>query len=89
MANLGIYKIEANDDYKSIETETGETFTVGTTYTMQLLKPAVICRASSKPTDGGFLIDTTRPFQYTPNGSDTLYIKTEGLFTFLNIDEGE
>lgn len=84
MANLGIYKIEANDDYKSIETETGKTFTVGTTYTMQLLKPAVICEASSKPTDGGFLIDTTQPFQYTA-GSDTLYIKTEGLFTLLNI----
>lgn len=85
MANIAFVKITNNEEYQDIETLAGTTFTAGTAYLMQVQGVATICLASSKPTEGGFVLYNSPVFQYTPNGTDKLWVKTFKAAAYLNI----
>lgn len=91
MANIGIFTINTNGEYVDIATATGETFTEGTTYTMQAQNGGsvlTVCVASSQPTEGGFQIKDLEKFTYTPKSGADLYLFTGGLGNVkLNISD--
>ena len=90
MANVYYGKISANDEFIELENYAGITLSAGTSYLMQFQGCATIQLASSQPTitDGkaaGFLLQNNQIFQWTPNGTDKMWIKTWGAATYLNI----
>ena len=87
MANVYYGKINANDEYKELEAYAGITLSPGTSYLMQFQGCATIQLASSQPAveSGGFLLQNNQIFQWTPNGTDKMWIKTWGAATYLNI----
>lgn len=70
MATSYTGRIGTDGQYVDLATESGVTFTSGTTYTIQIQNLAYL-----KLGDAEFAIYTNDPFTYTA-GSDTLYIKT-------------
>lgn len=87
MANLFFGKIDAKDEYKDFEVESGVSLTTGTDYLMQFQGCAYVQLAPSQPAldSGGFVLQNNQIFQYTPNGTDKLWIKTFGAATYFNV----
>ena len=85
MANVFYGEIDAKNEYVDFEVISGTTLTQGTPYLMQFQGCAMINVVSSQPTEGGFLLQNNQIFQYTPNGTDKLWIKTWGAKTFFNV----
>ena len=91
MANLGFFEIDTNDEYIDLETLTELTFTTGTKYTMQVQNAnsyLTVCIADSTPTknQGGFLMKDLEKFDYTPDGTNNIYVRTSGTASvYLNI----
>lgn len=88
MANLGIFVINTEGEYEDLETITSLTFSEGTKYTMQAQNAGgelTICIASSKPTDGGFIMQDLEKFEYTPESGNKLYVKT-GTYGKVNLN---
>lgn len=74
--------INTNNEYVSVASETGVTFTNGNSYTMQVQNSAYL-----KIGDAEFYVSNEK-FQYKA-GSETLYIKTSLSGCVLTILEGE
>lgn len=91
MANVFYGQIDAKNDFVELESYAGITLSSGTSYLMQFEGCATIQLASSKPpilpgqSAGGFLLQNNQIFQWTPNGTDKMWIKTWGAVTYLNI----
>ena len=85
MANLFFGKVQTGGEYVDVEVLSGVTLTAGTSYLMQVQGVATICVSSTQPTDAGFCLYNSQIFQYTPNGSDKLWIRSHGAAAFLNI----
>ena len=85
MANVFYGEIDAKTEYVDFEVISGVTLSSGTSYLMQFQGCATINVASAQPTSGGFLLQNNQIFQYTPNGTDKLWIKTWGAKTFFNV----
>ena len=71
--------ISTNNEYKTIETVTGFSFTTGKTYSMQVQNIAYI-----KIEDAEFLVNNEK-FKYTAT-SDDVYIKTNGYVTLTILE---
>lgn len=84
MANLWYGTIQTDGEYETLSSISGQTFTEGTTYTIQVKGECFLCESSSKPTSGGFLISDGRPVQYTA-GTGDLYVKDVSVSCTLNI----
>lgn len=85
MANLGIFKIDTNGEYKLLSELTGITFHAGINYLIQNKGGnCIVIESASKPKEGGFTVGN-RPFIFECEGID-IYIKTNGN-TYLNISE--
>jgi hypothetical protein len=82
------YDTISGSDYVDVESELSISFTTGTNYQIQIINPAYICEADTKPTEGGFLT-TSKPFIYT-HGSSKLWVcpKTPYLPIKINVAEG-
>lgn len=88
MANIKSKFIQSNGDYVDLAEEMGITFTEGNDYQIQIQNAATVIVSATKPTEGGFYINTNKPFGYTHTG-DTLWIKTlQYTDAFVNIAEG-
>lgn len=87
MANVFFGKIDAKDEFVDFEAYTGTTLSSGTSYLMQFQGCAMIQLAQTQPTNdsGGFLLQSNQIFQYTPNGTDKLWIRTFGAATYFNV----
>ena len=90
MANVYFGKIDAKDEFKELEAYAGITLSAGTSYLMQFQGCATIQLSSSQPSlvnnqAPGFLLQNNQIFQWTPNGTDKMWIKTWGAATYLNI----
>ena len=90
MANVYFGKIDAKDDFVELENYAGISLSAGTSYLMQFQGCATIQLASSKPSivngqAGGFLLQNNQIFQWTPNGTDKMWIKTWGAVVYLNV----
>lgn len=85
MANIAFVKITNNEEYQDVETLAGTAFTAGTAYLMQVQGVATICLSAEKPEEGGFVLYNSPVFQYTPNGTDKLWIKTVKQVAYLNV----
>lgn len=86
MANLGLFNINTKHKYVKLSEIIGASLTSGTTYLMQLNSGAChFCESATKPTNGGFIVDHTRPFTYTSNGTE-LWVRTD-YPTCINIAE--
>ena len=87
MANIYYGKIDAKEEFKELEAYAGITLSTGTSYLMQFQGCATIQLASSQPAPdaGGFLLQNGQIFQWTPNGTDKMWIKTWGAVAFLNV----
>ena len=84
MSNLGTWNLN-NTDYRKISELTGITFEEGKTYTLQITSGQAYIREGLN--GAGFLIDNTKPFQYTA-GTDDLFIKVTVLYScVLNIGD--
>lgn len=91
MANLGYFKIEASDDYDTLENITQLTFTEGTKYQFQVINASAeltCCPLTTKPTEGGVVMKNYEKFSYTPVSGVSLYLKVSGIgHVFLNVLE--
>lgn len=80
MANLGIFEINTNGEYKTIEYLTNLTFEVGKTYTLQVqnkLGYLTICSLDTPPTDeSGVILKDLEKINYTPVENVNCYLKT-------------
>lgn len=90
MANIGIFKIDTNNEYVDLETITQASFVVDTDYNLQAINsPTTItcCVKSTTPNDGeGFQIFNGEKFGYSPESGKKLYVKSYGP-GYLNIAE--
>ena len=85
MANLGIFKIDTNGEYKLLSELTGITFHAGINYLMQNKGGnCIVIESGIIPTEGGFTVGN-KPFIFECEGVD-IYIKTNGT-VYLNISE--
>ena len=84
MANLWYGSINTGGDYATLASISGQTFTNGTTYTIQVKGKCYLCEKSSKPTSGGFLVTEGMPVQYTAS-TDSLYVKNISDSCLINI----
>lgn len=93
MANLGIFKINTNGEYKTIEEVTDLSFEEGKTYFMQVQNVGgylTTCISDTTPQNGGFIMQSGEKFKYTPLNGVNLYLNTnagEYNSVFLNIAE--
>lgn len=87
MAQVFFGPIDAKDEYKDFEVVAEVTLSPGTSYLMQFQGCAYIQLAQSQPAlgSGGFLLQNNQIFQWTPNGTDKLWIKTFGAVTYFNV----
>lgn len=87
MSNIYFGKISAVKEFVDLEQYAQITLTVGTAYLLQFQGCATIQLASSQPLfeSGGFLLQNNQIFQWTPNGTDKLWVRTWGAVTYLNI----
>lgn len=74
MSNLGEVSIPASSDYQDVETLLNESFVASTTYTLQATGDIKVCEATTKPTEGGFVVPAGKVFQFTYS-SDGLWVK--------------
>ena len=70
MSNLAIFEIEPSAEYQSVSTLSELTFEAGRSYQIQIRGAATFCESSTKPTEGGFFIDSTIPFTWNCTGDD-------------------
>ena len=87
MAHLGEFVINTGGQYKKVADLTGITFEDGKQYTFQIQNSATIISSATKPTKGGFYINTPVLNRYTKKESEDLYIKTQLFKAILNIAE--
>ena len=90
MSNIYFGKIDAKDEFVELESYAGISLSANTPYLLQFQGCATIQLADSQPPvvdgqAGGFLLQDSRIFQWTPNGTDKLWIKTWGAVAYLNI----
>lgn len=87
MANMFFGQVDAKDEYKDFEVLTGVTLSAGTDYLMQFQGCAYVNLSPTQPAldAGGFLLQNNQIFQYTPNSTDKLWIKTFGAVTYMNV----
>jgi hypothetical protein len=75
MSNLATVSVNPGTEYINLATLAGITFTVATTYTLQIDGDVLICEKGSKPTElSGFHINTLEPFEFVA-GSDGLWVR--------------
>lgn len=86
MANLWYGSIHTDGDYETLASISNQTFTNGTTYTLQVKGKCYLCESASKPTSGGFLISGEMPVQYTAS-TNALYVKDVSESCTINIAE--
>ena len=87
MAHLGEFVINTGGQYKKVADLTGITFEDGKQYTFQIQNGAIIISSATKPTKGGFYINTPVLNLYTKQPGEDLYIKTLFFKAILNIAE--
>lgn len=87
MAHLGEFIINTGGQYKKVSDLTGITFEDGKQYTFQIQNGAIIISSATKPTEGGFYINTPVLNLYTKQPGEDLYIKTLFFKAILNIAE--
>ena len=91
MANLGYFKIEATNDYDTLENITQLTFTEGNKYNFQVVNASAqltCCILDTKPTEGGTVMKDYENFSYTPKSGVSLYLKVSGIgCIYLNVAE--
>ena len=90
MANVYFGKVQTNNEYVDYETLDGASaLTTGTSYLMQFQGAAGIYVGTTKPTgdqkNAGFVLLNGQIFQYTPNGTDKLWVKSFGAVAYLNV----
>ena len=90
MSNIYFGKIDAKNEFVELEAYTGISLTANTPYLLQFQGCATIQLASSQPAivdgqAGGFLLQNNQVFQWTPDGTDKMWIKTWGAVVYLNI----
>ena len=90
MSNVYFGKIDAKDEFVELEEYAGITLSANIPYLLQFQGCATIQLADSQPTvvngqASGFLLQNNQIFQWTPNGTDKMWIKTWGAVTYLNI----
>ena len=85
MANVFFGKVQTNGEYVDIEEIIGSSLSSGTSYLVQFQGVVTVIVAPSKPAEGGFVLFNSQIFQYTPNGTDKMWVKTHGAVACLNI----
>lgn len=85
MANVFFGKVQTNGGYVDIEEIIGFPLSSGTPYLVQFQGVVTVMVIPSKPVEGGFVLSNSQIFQYTPNDTDKMWVKTHGAVAFINI----
>ena len=85
---MEIGKVQTNNKYVDYDSLDGAvSLASGTSYLMQFQGAAGIYIGAQQPTDekAGFCLLENQIFEYTPNGTDKLWVKSYGAVAYLNV----